>query len=171
MILSTATPGHFTTSMCEVDLKTKYNERQTSGFCGLPYGLGETTLFVAMAFMFNVTDILSCQTKEALHQKFKSFFQDYLENQDQSNKRACKYVTFDKIVYSLSEESNVLPRKTLGPWEQHEYNYQRDGVGFFSSNNDDHFGSITWLITQDELDAYLPPDFEHYDYDWELAYS
>lgn len=144
----------------------KYSERQTSGFCGLPYGLGEMTLLVAMAFMFNVTDILSCQTKEALHQKFMCFFRDYLKNQDRLEKHACKYVTFEKVCYSLSKESNLLPRKTLGLWEQHEYNFQRDEVGFLLLNKD---GTLSWLITKDELDVYLPPEFEHFDYDWELA--
>lgn len=151
----------------------KYNERETSGFLGLPRGLSEQTLLLAMAFMFTVPDILSCQTKGALYQRFEPFFQDYIKNQDHWNKRAFKHVTFNRVVYSLSEQSKVLPRKTLGQWEQYDYNdlsLKKDGFGFFSMNKDDPLCSIIWLITQDELDAYLPPDFEHYDDDWALAY-
>lgn len=144
----------------------KYNERETSGFCGLPCGVGEETLLVAMAFMFNVPDILSCQTKHALHQKFKIFFRVYINRPD------FKYVTFDKVVYSLSEQSKVLPRQTLEQWEQHDYDFslKERSFGFFSMNKDDPSCLITWMITQHELDTYLPPDFEHYDQEWDLAY-
>jgi hypothetical protein len=114
----------------------------------------------ALLFVWNTPGVLQCTTIALFAEKFNQFFDEY---QTKTSMRTLRGVNCERVLWALSMSSNALPRN----WSERGVPGTKIAYGFLSIRDKRTLGlaaPITWLVTQAELDAYIPPEFEcHYD--------
>lgn len=133
-----------------------YLTRKTEGYFDLPPKIRESHMETALLFIWNTPDILECRTIRVFAEKFKLFLDGY---QTKTSLKSLQRVTCDKVLWALSSASNALPRN----WNKRKLPGTTIVYGFLSIKNKKTLGDdarITWLVTQNDLDLYIPPEFE-----------
>jgi len=129
----------------------KYIQRKELGELYLPTSLHYWIMTVALLFMFYTPKVLSCKTVTQLHLKYW-LFKDSLST-EYNNYSPITSVNFQQILLALSPIAKALPRS----WNGKLSKTQSYGWCYVNNTN-----NLQWLITQQDIDNYIPPKFYNY---------